>query len=62
MSRKAFSLVLEGHVDPGLLHGLGDLIVSRREADTQLQGHGDVHALMPVLQDTVRTSCRVVGQ
>lgn len=50
MARKAFSLVLAGEVDPALLHGLGELIVSRRGTDTQLQGHGDEHALMPVLQ------------
>ena len=49
MARKAFSLVLAGEVDPALLHGLGELIVSRRGADTQLQGHGDQHALLPVL-------------
>ena len=49
MARKAFSLVLEGQVDPGLLHGLGELIVSPRGVDTQLQGHGDQHALLPVL-------------
>jgi hypothetical protein len=49
MARKAFSLVLAGRVDPGLLHGLGELIVSPRGVDTQLQGHGDLQALMPVL-------------
>jgi hypothetical protein len=32
-----------------LLHGLGELIVSPRGVNTQLQGHGDQHALMPVL-------------
>ena len=49
MARKAFSLVLAGHVAPELLHGLGELIVSPRGRNTQVQGHGDQHALMPVL-------------
>jgi hypothetical protein len=49
MARKAYSLVLEGQVDPGLLGGLGELVVSPRGGNTQLQGHGDEHALMSVL-------------
>ena len=61
MARKAFSLVLEGQVDPGLLHGLGELIVSPRGVNTQLQGHGDEHALMPVLDRIMEHDLTLLG-